>query len=247
MRYPLIIAHRGSSADAPENTMAAFERAMREHADGIELDVWKCASGEIVVTHDRNLKRITGVEGDVERMTLTELRRLDFGSFKDKEFRFEKIPTLAETLDLVKNIPLINIEIKGKNIRGNGIEVRVIDEIRRFKVFDRSVISSFNPAVLYRVKRIASDVRIGLIFYEGSSLPMRRAWFARWLKPYSLHPSLTLLNGPWVKRARKKNQKVIAWTVNHIHDLEACLRSEVDGIITDSPARMIENVRNLCR
>ena len=235
MTRPLVIAHRGASALAPENTMAAFELAIQQGADGLEFDVWKCGSGEVVVTHNRQTRLLSGKEGDLHRMTLKELRRLDFGGHKAPRFRGEKIPTLAEVLDRAKDLQLINIEIKGMAVRSRGIELDVAELVLKFNLLRRAVISSFNPTILLRLQALNPALRLGLLLFERSPLPMRHGWSANFLKPYSIHPSFGLLSTKKIERAHAKNQKVIVWTINDSQQLEACIDLGVDAIITDDP------------
>lgn len=243
MKRPWIIAHRGSSAHAPENTLAAFNRAIRDGADGIEFDVWKCGSDEIVVTHNRDVRLLTGRAGNLEKMSLKELRRLDFGLYKARAYRGEKIPTLNEVLDLAKNLEVINIEIKGTRVSSNGIELDVAEAILKFKVLRRAVVSSFNPTILLRLQRLNPAIRTGLLLYEKSPLPLRRGWSAKFLNPFSLHPSVHLLQKKMVQHAHFQGKKVIAWTINNLEQLETCIQCQVDGMITDDPAWMHDALR----
>src|SRR5512146_3337233 len=96
---PLVLGHRGASAEAPENTLAAFRLAMAQGADGVELDVWRCATGEVVVIHDEETRRVAGVSLRVPDSPLAALRALDVGAWKGEAFRGERIPLLAEVLE----------------------------------------------------------------------------------------------------------------------------------------------------
>ena len=228
MAKPLIIAHRGSKLRAPENTLKAFALAMAEGAQGIELDVWKCGSGELVVTHNNETAPLTGKQGLVEELSLAQLRELDFGEG-------EKIPTLAEVLELTASLDLLNVEIKGEKIRSRGIERDVFQLLQKKTLLEKTVVSSFNPFILFRLKRISSALRLGLLFHQTSALPLRRAWAACLLRPAFLHPESSLLTPRLARRAQRKNQKVIAWTINNIDDLDKCIALGVHGIITDDP------------
>lgn len=239
MSRPLVIAHRGASAHAPENTLAAFERAIRDQADGVEFDVWRCASGEVVVTHNRDLKILTGREGNLEKWPLKRLKTLDFGAFKNGAFRGEKIPTLDEVLDLTRHLQVINIEIKGMNVRGNGIELSVAEAILSFGLLRKVVVSSFNPTILMRLQQLNPAIRRGLLIYKGSPLPLRRSWTSPLLKTFSVHPAVSLLMGPKVEKAHREKRRVFSWTINNIQQLETCISLGVDGMITDDPAWML--------
>jgi len=245
MKAPWIIAHRGSSSRAPENTLAAFQQAILEKADGLEFDVWKCGSGEVVVTHNREVGILSGRPGNLEKMSFRDLRRLDFGLHKSPQFRGQKIPTLNEVLDLARGLAVINVEIKGTSVRSKGIELDVVEAILRFRLLRKTVVSSFNPAILLRVQRLNPAIRTGLLLYEKSPLPLRRGWTARFLRPYSLHPSVALLKEELVERTHRQGKKVIAWTVNDLQALRACIRCEVDGIITDDPAWARDALQNV--
>ncbi len=236
MKHPLVIAHRGASAHAPENTLAAFERAIRDGADGVDFDVWVCGSGEVVVTHDRKLEILTGRSGDVEKTPLKRLKTFDFGRFKGPRFRGERIPTLDEVLELCGHLELINIEIKGLGVRSRGAELGVAEAILNFKLLRRAVVSSFNPAILLRLQQLNPAIRLGLLFYERSPLAIRKTWAAPLLRPYAVHPRFSLLTPARVARSRSKGLRVITWTVNDSEQLEACIETGVDAIITDDPA-----------
>lgn len=240
---PKVIAHRGSSLRAPENTIAAFELALNEGADGIEFDVMRCGSGELVVIHDQELQRVTGQEGHVESVDLKSLKNLDAGAWKDNRFKGEKIPTLSEALEAVRNFNLINIEIKSHTYQSYGIEKQVLQLIHQKKLENQVLISSFNPLVLWRLKRMNANLKRGLLMYEGASRPLRRGWLSPYLKPFSLHPSMPLLNPSMVKRAHKKGQKIYSWTVNHEAQLETCMKLGIDGMITDDPAWLIRRLK----
>jgi glycerophosphoryl diester phosphodiesterase len=228
MEKPLIIAHRGSSLRAPENTLKAFALARNEGAHGIEFDLWKCGSGELVVTHNNHTAALTGREGRVETSSLAQLRDLDFG-------QGEKIPTLNEVLDLASAMEIINIEIKGHQFRSRGIELDVFKILEQRNLLERTVVSSFNPLILSRLKRISPRIQLGLLFHQGSTLPFRRAWPGYLLRPPFLHPQYPLLDEALMKRSLRHKQKVIAWTVNNIHYLDKCIALGVYAIITDDP------------
>lgn len=232
---PLIWAHRGDKAHAPENTLSAFEQAWKKGAHGIELDVWRCASGEVVVIHDRDPEALTGTSGDVTAMSLSELRSL-------KLPQGERIPTLDEVLAQSPEGSWINVEIKSEGLGTQGIESEVIKILAAEARLQQTVVSSFNPLTLFRLSRLAPKLRLGLLFHEDSAWPLRRAWAARFLKLFSLHPQFSLVNPRLMQRAKKKGQKVIVWTINNIHDLETCPQAGLHAIITDDPAWLFETL-----
>lgn len=228
-KRPLILAHRGDSAYAPENSLPAFEQAISKGADGVEMDLWQCASGEIVVCHDQNLARLTGQAGDLKVLSYQQLSQYTLAPQV-------KIPLLTEVLDVVGGLKLINLEIKDTELSRPRAVGAFINLLKTHRIFDKVVVSSFNPLVLYRLKHLAPKLRLGLLFQKKSALPLRRAWASKILKPFSLHPDKSLLSPKLVNAAHQRGQKVIAWTVNEGDDLARCLSLGVDSIITDDPA-----------
>lgn len=232
-KRPLIFAHRGDSAHAPENTLQAFEQAIQKGCDGIELDVWCCATGEPVVIHDRNPLRMTGQTGDIEKLSLSQIKAL-------KILPDHSIPTLAEALDLIGQRVLVNIELKGGPWGSMRLEKETLRLLKEKDLLHRSILSSFNPLTLFRLSFRKPKVAKGLIFKDKSFYPLKKAWAAPFLRPDTLHPSLPLLKAKLLQKAAHRRQKVIAWTVNKIHDLEECRDLGVYAVITDDPGLLIE-------
>src|SRR5260370_33065888 len=145
---PTIWGHRGASLDAPENTLASFELAARQGADGIELDAQRCASGEVVVFHDVSLGRVTGHPGLLEETPWAELRRLDAGARKDPRFAGERIPLLADVLAQTPPSLLVNVELKCERPDDRGLTEAVVSLVRAAGAAERVLLSSFNPLCL---------------------------------------------------------------------------------------------------
>lgn len=234
---PLILAHRGDSAHAPENSLPAFEQAVAKGADGVELDLWQCASGEIVVCHDRDLTRLTGKKANLKKLSLSQLNSYPLAPGIG-------IPSLEDVLKVVAPLTLINLEIKDLAISKRQQADKLVALLKKMGLLEKVLISSFHPLILYRLKRYYPELRFGLIFQKDALLPIRRAWAAKIIHPFSLHPQASLLTKTLVERAKRKNQKVIAWTVNERHDLKRCLHFGVDGIITDDPGWLKENLKS---
>ncbi len=234
---PLIIAHRGARDVAPENTLAAFRAALEAGADGIELDVTRCATGEIVVIHDDTVDRTTDGHGRVAEMPFPALRELDAGRWFGEAFAGERIPLLAEVLDAVGGILRLNIEIKGKDWRDSGIEAEIAEMIRRRNLAPLVIISSFNPWALRRMRRAAPEVRCGFL-YAAPRLKCDLAPFLapRFLGVEALHPHLALVDDTYVARAQRLGLRLNVWTVNAPEDIRRLAALGVDGIITDHPA-----------
>lgn len=237
-RRPLVIAHRGASGSAPENTMAAFRAAVAAGADGIELDVTRCASGEIVVIHDATVDRTTDGSGAIAELSLRALRNLDAGAWYSPEFAGERVPLLAEVLDELGASLRVNIEIKGRELRGEGIEREIAAMVCGRGLQERVLISSFNLAALRRMEAAAPDLQRGLLFASSAAAPLAWAWARRWAGAHALHPSAAGLDDAWVARAQRRGYRVNVWTVNDPAVMRHLVVAGVDGVITDHPARL---------
>jgi glycerophosphoryl diester phosphodiesterase len=235
---PLIIAHRGARGDAPENTLAAFRMAIDMGADGIECDVDACATGQIVIMHDSSVDRTTDGAGRVHQMALSALRALDAGAWFGPSFAGERVPLLEELLDLARGRARVNIEIKSVDARARGVELAVACLVRERHMEDEVIISSFNPLVLARMRRVAPELRRGLLYSRGLPFPLRRVWARRWVGASALHPHLGLVHERYVTRAAQQGYRVNVWTVNAREQMRAMINAGVDAIITDYPARL---------
>jgi len=229
------IAHRGASAAAPPNTLAAFEKAVELGADGIEFDVHLSADGVLVVIHDFNVDDTTDGSGRVAEMTLAQLKQLDAGSRFDPAFAGERIPTLEEVLETVGSRLLLNIELKCFSLRDNGLERAVITQVRRHNLDNRVLLSSFNPLSLRRAKKIAPRIPVGLLYAPWLPLPLRRAWLAPLVPHEARHPEHTLVDAHYMAWARRRGYRVNAWTVNDPNEMRRLIDLGVDGIITPVP------------
>ena len=164
----LIIAHRGASAYAPENTGPAFLRAIALQADGVELDVHLSADGEIVVNHNFTLDENSNGSGFIYEHTLDQLKALDFGSWKGEKWAGEQIPTLAEALDVCSAVDHIQVEFKsplGANATTDqdAFAQRIVEEVESSGIADKIIVTSFNHGILSRVKKLAPDQRVGVL------------------------------------------------------------------------------------
>jgi glycerophosphoryl diester phosphodiesterase len=239
---PLVIAHRGASGVAPENTLAAFEAAIEAKADAVELDVTRCGSGELVVIHDETVDRTTNGSGLVRTMSYLVLRDLDAGCrFPEdtdacREFRGQRIPLLSEVLDLVGDRALLNIEVKGQRLRDERIEVDVAELVRDRGLEARVVMSSFNPLSLRRMRMVAPELQRGLLYTTQMPFYLARAWSRAFVRPHALHPHYTMVDERYVRWAKRGGYRVNVWTVNHLAEMERLIVLGVDGIITNHPS-----------
>ena len=233
--HPLVFAHRGASAHAPENTLAAFELALAHGANGVELDVKLSADGEVVVIHDATIDRTTGEKGHVSKLTLAALRELDAGSFFSEEFRGEKIPTLAEVFETIGRRTLINVELTNYATPRDGLANKVCDLVKRFGLEERILFSSFLSSNLKRTRGLLPDVPRGLLALGG--------WMGWWARSFgfnfgdyqALHPNLEDVSPRQVARVHRLKRRVLVWTVNTSDDMRRLISWGVDGIFTDEP------------
>ena len=231
----LIIAHRGASAVAPPNTLAAFAKAKELGANGIEFDVHLTADGVPVVIHNFAVDETTDGSGRVADLTLAQLKQLDAGLKFDPAFAGERIPTLEEVLAFVDSRLLLNIELKTFSLRDNGLEQAVVDQVERHGSGHRVLFSSFNPFSLRRVKRIAPHIPAGLLYATGPPLPLRRGYLAFVAPHEARHPRHTMVDAQYMAWARRRGYRVNVWTVDEPDEMHRLIDLGVDGIITNVP------------
>lgn len=237
-----VYAHRGASGYAPENTLEAFSLAVEMGADGVELDAHLTRDGEIVVTHDERIDRVSDGSGRVADMTLAELKRFRFNR-TFPEYSGATIPTLREVFELLGPTGLhINVELKNSCIDYPGLERKVIELAAEENILDRIIFSSFNHYSMLRVKRIDSSLYCGLL-YEAT---MVSSWdYAAGLGMDALHPhfSEVLLPGGECGRAHALGIEVNTWTVNAEEDIRSVIRAGADRIISNYPDRALRILR----
>lgn len=232
--HPLVIAHRGFSWIAPENTLASFRAALETGVEMAECDVYLSRDGVPVVIHDSELKRTTGAEGTVNEKTSAELALLDAGSWKSRDFRGERIPTLVELLRLVKGKLRLVIEIKQE-----GIEKEVIEAIRDAGVDpDAVMIFSFKYDT---VRNIARQEPLLPTTWLIDKLPEDAAGRRQTLRE-ALRARASAIGLPrdrafpeFIRRAHECGLPVFVWVVNETADMEHLVEIGVDAIITDRP------------
>ena len=245
---PLNIAHRGASGEAPENTLAAFDLALRQGARGIEFDVHLSSDGIPMVIHDPHLNRTTSGSGLVGEHRANALRKLDAGSWFNRRFPEKarrvyagvKIPLLSEVLAWVgSRKALAFIEIKRGKRAYPGIEAKVVDEIEKQRVGRRVTIVSFDFASLRRVQQLNRPISLGLDV-SRSLLAIRRTSS---LAGNAVLPHWAIASRGFIRRAHKHSIAVFPWTVDQSARMERKIVEGVDGIITNYPARLAEVLR----
>lgn len=227
-------AHRGASGYAPENTMEAFRLALDMGADGLELDVHLSRDGEIVVTHDENVRRVTGgVDREIRDMTLSEIRQLDVCNGMER-YRGARIPTLSEVLDFLKtNSLFLNIELKTGEVLYEGIERKTVEMVHAYGLQDRVIYSSFNHYSLMLARQADPKARIGLLYSEAMVDPHV---YAMHLGANAIHPyDLTLLVPHTVENCLRNGIEVNPWTVNEEKNMRWLLSLGCNALITNVP------------
>lgn len=223
-----ITAHRGSSKEAPENTMPAFELAIMQMADYIELDVQKTRDGKIIVLHDKNFKRTTGINLSPWNIDYRAVLSLDAGSYMGEKFAGTQIPTLEEVIELCQGNTMLNIELKNNGHDDNLVE-DVVALIKKYNFENQCVLTSTSLTYLKQVKEQNMDLETGYIlstaygsFYDNDAVDF-----------FSV--SSGLLNEKIVELIHESGHEVHAWTVNSKTELERMKLLGVDNVITDYP------------
>lgn len=229
MSLPKITSHRGNSVQAPENTLLAFEYAIRDMSDYIELDVQETADGELVVIHDPSLKRTTGINKKVREVTLAYIKTLDAGSFFGEEFKDEQVPTLAEVFELVDGQVRLNIEIKPTDENIERIAKKVVDLIEEYDIANSSIITSMKYDVLKAVKLYNEEIKTGYII----SVAYGNFYNMAYVDAFSMN--YAFVNKNTVDAVHARGKEVMVWTVNSEDKIENLTALGVDNIITDDP------------
>ncbi len=232
---PLVFAHRGAKRVAPENTLPAFEAAIRLGADGVELDVQYSSDGKLVVFHDLDLDKTSNGKGRLTSRTFDDLRKLDAGSYFGPQFHGTRIPTLDEVLDLAKGKLLVNIELKSLDISGAVLGIDTVKAVRAHRMVGDVVISSFNPFALRRSKQAGPEIEHALLLAADTSAWTRWGVNVHYSKAEGLHPETGMVDARYMAAARQRNMPVRVWTVNEEEDMRRLAGLGVDAIISDIP------------
>lgn len=222
--FPLIIAHRGASADAPENTMAAFALAAEQGAHGVEFDVRLSADGNIVIMHDETVDRTTNGRGRVSKMSAGALRELDAGEG-------QPVPMLDEVFEAFGPSMLYNVELKEFGLWGKGLEEAVADRIDAYHLHNQVVVSSFNPLAVRRARRrLSATTMTGLVWMKGPRM------LRQLLAPAQAdHPHYPLVNETYMAWARERGLRVHTWTVDDAEDARRLADLGVHALLTNRP------------
>lgn len=227
---PLVIGHRGASADAPENTLAAFALAIEQGADGVELDVQLSADGWPVIIHDDTVDRTSNGSGRVSEMTVAELQRLDLGME-------QTIPTLDELFEAFGPTLLYNVELKSDGLlrtglRDSGLEAAVAERIEAHHLESRVLVSSFDPFCVHRARRYLSRSTPVAFLRESRTWQIAH----RLITAEADHPYHALVDEAYMAWARQHKLRVNVWTVDDAAEAQRLVNLGVHGIITNKPA-----------
>ncbi|MFC1878635.1 glycerophosphodiester phosphodiesterase [Chloroflexota bacterium] len=232
---PIIIAHRGASAYAPENTLASFELALQQGAEAIELDAKLSADGKVMVIHDQSVDRTTSHTGRVKNLTCEKMQKMDAGSHFDIAFKEARIPTLEEVFNKVGHNIFINVELTNYASLTDDLPGKVADLVRRYELAERVFFSSFNPIALTRIRRLLPEAPIGLLALPGWAGGWARYWPGRMISYDSLHVELRDVKASLVQRTHHRGKKFFVYTVNQEKDMRRLFNLGVDGIFSDAP------------
>lgn len=238
-----VIAHRGASHYAPENTLAAFRFAVEQGADGIEFDVKLSADGHPIIIHDATVDRTTNGTGKVSELTLNELRTLDAGSWFGKSYAGEPIPTLGEVLDTVGHDLILNIELTNYTTPRDALPEIVADTVEKHNMTERVFFTSFHPRTVSRIAKRLPNVPRGLLLLPTFAGKISHFVFGKLLPLQTINPEFQLVSPGFVKKAHQRERKVFPYTINAKDDILSALMAGVDGIITDDPI-LAQKVRN---
>ncbi len=230
----LILAHRGASAYAPENTGAAFCKAIACGADGVELDVRLTKDRQMVVHHNLDIRETSNGSGEIWDMTLSELRRFDFGSWKGREFAGEGILTLEEALLLVKDMVVINIELKAEARPVSNLPELACALIKKMGLSRKVLFSSFQHGTAMACKKRLPQAKVGLLYSRPLFRPVA---YARRLGADALHPYKYLVTPGLIRRAHRAGLMVNTWTVDKPDWIRRFARWGCDAVITNTPGR----------
>ncbi|MBW2976807.1 glycerophosphodiester phosphodiesterase [Candidatus Woesearchaeota archaeon] len=228
---PMIIGHRGSPLEAPENTVSSVKKAIKAGADGVEIDVQKTKDSSIVVIHDEKVDRTTGGKGFVKNLTLKEIKKLKIKSSD------ERIPLLQEIIDAAKGKAKLIVEIKEK-----GIENKVVEIIEKNNIVDDVYVISFYHKVAGNVKKINSKIKTGILFAGN---PVDSAALARSANADLLSVHYKPVDREMVDNAHKSKLKIFVWNIDTTEDLKNMISLNVDGICSNKPGMVVRYLKRV--
>ena len=223
-----IIAHRGSSADAPENTLAAVAQAIEDRANWVEIDVQETADGEVVVFHDSDFKKLAGLDLKIWDATMEDLRNIDIGSWFSPRFKDQRVPTLTQVLEMCRGKIGVDIELKSYG-HDRQLERRVAEIVEAAGMAEHVLIMSLKPGAVKKMKALRPGWRVGLLLTVAAGDVGR-------IEADFLAVNARFADRGFVKSAHAAKKDVHVWTVNDAATMSTMISRGVDGLITDHPA-----------
>ncbi len=231
----LLLAHRGASQDAPENTLEAFAEAVAQRADGIELDAMVCGSGEVVVCHDDDLRRLGHLPWRVRHTSYWKLRTADVGS--PLGFAPARIPLLDEVLAALPADFVVNIELKCDEADDGGLSAKVARRVRELGIEDRVVLSSFNPLCLFRAAAVEPSLRRGFLIDPDKAFLPQRA-LVPLVSNHSVHPYFGQVTLERAEAWRAAKLQLAVWTVDDGEEARRLRELGCRYLITNRPGEL---------
>lgn len=237
---PIILAHRGDLAHAPENTLPSFQQAIQKGADGVELDAKLTADGHVVVFHDMTVDRTTNGNGKLASFSLEAIRKLDAGSWFSEKFKGVQVPLLKEVFEIVGKDKLINIELTNYTTPRDGLVDKVCDLIKRHGNQKQIIFSSFFASNLKRGAQVLPEVSRGLLAMPGIAGIWARSFGFTFGEYKALHPHISSVSREQINRVHRLKRRVHVWTANLPEEIIKLKEWGVDGIFTDDPAAALK-------
>tara|TARA_B100001093_G_scaffold14167_1_gene13124 strand:- start:1938 stop:2687 length:750 start_codon:yes stop_codon:yes gene_type:complete len=227
-RDTTVIGHRGAMGHLTENTIPSINKAIELGVDGIEIDVFKCRSGEIVVFHDKKIDRLTNSIGYIEEFTIDSIRKIKVNNNYD-------IPELKDVLKIIPKNIFLNIELKGDNTAKKVNEILLKFSANNSRNIDNYIVSSFNWKELEVLRSVNNQIKLAVLCDKSINDALN---IASKIKAYAINPSHKLLDHKIVKNIQSLGLKVYPYTVNERTTIKKMKKFNVDGIITDFPERI---------
>lgn len=233
-----IIAHRGASQLAPENTMPAFNLAYHQGAEAIEADVRLTKDNIPIIIHDKHLKRTTNGIGYVKDLTFHQLKKIDAGSYFSAQFKNARIVPLKELLQWIKNKPLyLHLELKNKQHSYQMLETIVYNKIKDYNLINRTTLSTFNSNSIKQMKDAHFEIDIA---YLRSRSKLNLVQYTKHIGADALHIRYRLLTNRLIKQCKQENITLRVYTVNKVNHMKRCFKHNCDGIFTDIPNKALQ-------